>query len=231
MLNDILVDLAKTIQTSGVAAPLIALLAGFLTSLTPCSLSSLPLIMGYVKGSGQDDVKKSFRLSTVFVVGMSITFISIGVISSLLGRLVGVLPSYLYLILGLFLILMAIQSWGIYYFVKPINLVNKSKSKNYVGSFISGILAGFFASPCATPVMMALITMVISRSSFNIWGILLFLMFAVGHSFVTLLAGTWSASLNKIIISEKYKKIARVVELTLGALIFALGVYYISLGL
>lgn len=232
MLNNILVELAKMIQSNSIISLFIVFVAGILTSLTPCSLSSIPLIMGYVKGSGEDDLKKSFALSVIFVFGMSLTFISIGIISSLIGRLVGVLPPYVYIILGLFLILMAIQSWGLYYFLKPLNLGNKSKSKSYMGAFISGILAGFFASPCATPVMFALITMVISKASLNLlWSILLFIMFAIGHSLVTLIAGTWSASLNKFLRDEKYHKMARIVEIVLGTMIFILGVYFISLGL
>ncbi len=232
MLNKILVDLAKLLNNSSLLTPLIALVAGFLTSLTPCSLSSIPLIMGYVKGSGEENRSKSFRLSLIFVLGMSITFIGIGVVSSLLGRLVGLVPSYIYLGVGILMIMMAIQSWGIYYFIKPNNLLNKSTKKNSIGAFISGLLAGFFASPCTTPVMIALISLVISSSNLSIlWGIFLFVMFAIGHSIVTLLAGTWSVGLNELMVKKGYKNLAKVVEGILGLLIFALGVYFLSLGI
>lgn len=232
MLNNILVDLAKMLNNSSFITPLIALVAGFLTSLTPCSLSSIPLIMGYVKGSGQDDRRKSFSLSLVFALGMSLTFVGIGLFSSLLGRLVGLVPWYVYVGVGVLMILMAIQSWGLYYFIKPNNLINKSTRRNYLGSFISGLLAGFFASPCTTPVMVALISLVISSSSLNMmWGIFLFIMFALGHSIVTILAGTWSVGLNDLMLKKGYKKLAKIVEVVLGIFIFILGVYFISLGL
>lgn len=232
MINKILSDLANSLSSSGFLAPLIALLAGFLTSLTPCSLSSIPLIMGYIKGSGEDNTKKSFLLSLVFAIGMSLTFIGIGLVSALLGRLVGLLPNYLYILVGIFLVLMSIQSWGIYYFIKPSTLINKTTSKNYMGALISGLLAGFFASPCTTPVMMALITIVISSSSLDlIWGIFLFIMFAIGHSVVTILSGTWSVSFSSWMMKKQYKSLSKIIEFILGLLIFILGVYFISLGI
>jgi cytochrome c biogenesis protein CcdA len=52
----------------------LALIAGVLTSFTPCSLSSIPLVIGYVGGVGQRDVKKSFLLSVTFAAGAAVTF-------------------------------------------------------------------------------------------------------------------------------------------------------------
>ena len=46
-------QIAETIRNNMWLAPLLALLAGVLTSITPCSLSSVPLIIGYVGGVGE----------------------------------------------------------------------------------------------------------------------------------------------------------------------------------
>ena len=43
-------------------APLLALVAGVLTSFTPCALSTVPLVIGYVGGTGQRDTKRAFKL-------------------------------------------------------------------------------------------------------------------------------------------------------------------------
>ncbi len=47
-MTETLENLSQLIQTSGWLAPLLALLAGILTSFTPCSLSSIPLVIGYI---------------------------------------------------------------------------------------------------------------------------------------------------------------------------------------
>lgn len=74
-------------------APLLALLAGVLTSFTPCSLSSIPLVIGYVGGTGARDTKKALRLSLTFALGSAVTFTVLGVIAAIAGSLLGRLPA------------------------------------------------------------------------------------------------------------------------------------------
>ena len=118
----------------------------------PCSLSSIPLVVGYVGGTAQNDSKKAFKLSIIYVLGTAVTFTAIGVIAALAGKLVGVTGSWWYIILGVLMVLMALQTWGIFEFIPSSNLLSKSTKKGGIGAFIAGMLAGVFSSPCATPV-------------------------------------------------------------------------------
>ncbi len=81
--------LSQTISGNPSIAPIVALLAGVLTSMTPCALSSIPLVIGYVGGVNAKEPKTSFRLSVVFSLGMAITFTILGTAASLLGLLAG----------------------------------------------------------------------------------------------------------------------------------------------
>ena len=56
MINEWLEQLSSLIQSSLWLAPVLALLAGILTFFTPCSLSSIPLVIGYVGGTGQKNI-------------------------------------------------------------------------------------------------------------------------------------------------------------------------------
>lgn len=78
--------LSTLLQNNFWIAPVIALIAGILTAFTPCSLSTIPLIIGYVGGTGAKETKKAFKLSLIFALGMSITFTILGVIAALIGR-------------------------------------------------------------------------------------------------------------------------------------------------
>lgn len=231
MLNEWVSQLTWLIRQQTIWAPLIAMLAGLLSSLAPCSLASVPLVMGYVKGSGENTTRRSFLLSIVFAIGMSLTFIGIGLATGIMGRLVGGFSKVWYIIFGIFLTLMAIQTWGIYYFIKPNNLMNKSKSKNYIGAFISGILGGFFSSPCATPVIIAIVSIVLASGANIFWSILLFAAYAFGHSIVTIIAGTFSGAVTSLERKPKYAKLANLVDGVLGLGIFIMGVYFIYLGM
>ena len=67
-------------------APLLALFAGVLTSITPCALSNVPLVIGYVGGTGQKDTKRAFWLSLTFSAGTAVTFTVLGVAASAAGK-------------------------------------------------------------------------------------------------------------------------------------------------
>ena len=54
--------ISKIIASSGIFAPLFAFFAGILVSFTPCSLSSIPLIVGYV-GLSENKGYKTFIFS------------------------------------------------------------------------------------------------------------------------------------------------------------------------
>lgn len=61
MIDQWLQALGMAISNNSWIAPLLVLLAGVLTSFTPCSLSSIPLVVGYVGGYAGNDVKKAFH--------------------------------------------------------------------------------------------------------------------------------------------------------------------------
>ena len=79
--------LAEWIQQYMWLAPVLALAAGVITSLTPCSLSSVPMVIAYIGGSAKQDTKKAFRLSLTMAVGLAMTFLIFGALLYILGRI------------------------------------------------------------------------------------------------------------------------------------------------
>ena len=67
-MSEILNEFGELIKTNYYIAPFIAFIAGILTSFTPCSLTSIPLVIGCMGGLGANDTKKAFKLSLVFAV-------------------------------------------------------------------------------------------------------------------------------------------------------------------
>jgi cytochrome c biogenesis protein CcdA len=117
VINQWLESLSGSISANIWLAPLLALLAGILTSVTPCALTSVPLVIGYVGGTGQRDTKRAFWLSLVFSSGMAVTFTLLGTAASLLGRLLQGTGPWWYVLLGILMLLMALQTWEIYNFI------------------------------------------------------------------------------------------------------------------
>lgn len=153
-MTQILQNLSEMISQNGWLAPVLALFAGVLTSFTPCSLSSVPLVIGFVGGTGQRNTKKAFRLSVTFALGTAVTFTVLGVSASLAGHLIGNAASWWYIILGVLMLLMALQTWGIYEIIPSSYLISKNTKKGYFGAFIAGILGGVFPRHALLPCLL-----------------------------------------------------------------------------
>ena len=228
-MDAILEQLSELIKESMWLAPVLALVAGMLTSVTPCSLSSIPLIIGFVGGTGQKDTKKAFKLSLTFALGSAITFTALGVVASIAGKLMGTSAGWWYIILGILMVLMALQTWGIFEIIPSSYLVSKNTRKGYIGALIAGILGGVFSSPCSTPVQIALLAIVAGKGNI-IWGILLLLIYSIGHGILAVVAGTSVGLVQKLMKSEKYGKLSTILKIAMGIIILAIGFYMFYLG-
>ena len=229
MLDSWLNQIAGVISTNMWLAPLLALLAGVLTSITPCSLSGIPLVIGFVGGTGEKNTRKAFLYSAVFSLGTAITFVIMGVIATSAGKLMGNASSAWYLMLGVLMVLMALQTWEIIHLIPSVNLTGRSKKRGFIGAFAAGVLAGIFSSPCSTPVLIALLAIVAGSGSMA-WGILLMLLYSIGHSALVMAAGTSMGFVQRINGSDRYVKASRILKIAMGAAILLIGLYMFYLG-
>lgn len=203
---------------------LISLAAGLLTSFTPCSLSSIPLVIGYV-GGYTDNKRRAFFYSLLFCIGMAITFTAIGIVAALVGRLFLGIQMYWYIILGILMFIMALQTWGvIHIFPQKCGVTPKSKMKGALGAFIMGIVGAVFASPCSTPVLIA-ISAVISTGQSIVMGILMLLLYAIGNGVLIILAGTFVGFANELTNSKKFEKASQVIKIIMGITLMALAAF------
>ena len=229
MITEWLEILSKLITQNIWVAPLLALLAGVLTSLTPCSLSSVPLVIGYVGGTGNNDTKRAFWLSLTFAAGSAVTFTILGTVASLVGKLMGTSSSWWYLLLGALMVLMALQTWEIYNFIPSTYLMAKNNRRGHIGAFIAGILGGVFSSPCATPVLITLLAVVAEQGSL-VWGIILLMLYSVGHSTLVLVAGTSIGFVKSMTSNNKYGTLSTILRIVMGSVILLIAFYMFYLG-
>lgn len=229
MISQLLETLGDLINNNIWLAPLLALAAGALTSFTPCSMSSMPLVVGYVGGYAGNDVKKAFKYSLVFCGGMSITFAALGTAASVLGRLVQGTGSWWYIVLGILMVMMALQTWELFNFIPQSGAMSKNPKKGYLGALLAGILGGLFASPCATPVLVVLLAIVADKGNI-LWGFFLLIMYSIGHSILLLIAGTSVGFVKKLSASQKYGKFNKLFKVVMGLFILLIGLYMFYLG-
>lgn len=223
-------------------APFFSFIAGILTSFTPCSLTSIPLIVAYVGGSSlmslskmpsvndnKVNTHKALRLSIVFALGSALMFTLLGIVASLAGTLIGTNSSWWNIFLGVLMILMALQIWELYNFLPSTDFIAKKSRRGYIGAFITGALGGVFSSACSTPILIVLLGIVGSDGNV-LWGAFLLLSYSIGHSVLVVMAGTSLAFSQKLSQNPKYGKLSFFTKMTLGFLVLLIGFYMLYLG-
>ena len=227
-MEGLLSDFAHILSDNIWLAFLMSLLAGLISSCSPCVLTSVPLIVGYVGGYAGDDKKRAFVYSSAFCLGMAATFTALGALSALLGRIMSVVGDWWFLILGLIMLLMALQ------ILKIINIFNfdysmHSPKKGLLGAFFLGVIGGILSSPCATPVLVVILAFVAGQEKILL-GIGLLAAYAVGHCALLLVAGTSVAYVQKLINRSDSSRWRGVPNMILGILVLLLSFYFFYMG-
>lgn len=209
-------------------ASIMALLAGVVASFSPCTLTSIPLIIGYVGGYSGGNRKKAFKTSLVFALGMIITLTALGALASLIGKFFAGIGGWWYIILGIFMIIMSLQLLNVINIMPNVCRV-PSKQKGMFGAFLFGLLGGLFSSPCSTPALVAILAFAGSRENI-LQGVILLLLYSIGHSVLIIIAGTSVGFIQQLTDSEKTQKIGRILMKVLGIMILLLAFYLLYLG-
>ncbi|MBR4434607.1 MAG: sulfite exporter TauE/SafE family protein [Clostridia bacterium] len=224
-------DLASRIAEASWLAPLIAVVSGFLTSLMPCSLSGIPLIIGYVGGAAGDEkhTRRALILSLLFALGSTLIFCTLGLAASAIGELLEESETVMHFVMAALLVLMAFQMWGFINMIPSGNSVlAKSKLKGGFGAFVAGLLAGLFASHCAIPVVVALMAVVANASGGGLlYGFVLLMLFSIGHAVLSVVAGTSVGFVQKLMNSPKYERISNIIRIVLGIIILCIAIYLV----
>ncbi len=176
-------------------------LAGVMSSASPCVLSTIPLVVGFVGGYAEGNRWKAFRYSLAFILGLSLTFTVFGAAAGLLGTMFGTVGGWWYIVAGVVALLMGGQMMGLYEIRLPIRRDFKPKQGGIVGSFILGLFFGVVSSPCATPVLVVILTYVATKGQ-ALYGTALLFTYAIGHCLLMLFAGTFTGFLESFVKSK-----------------------------
>ncbi|NLI11307.1 MAG: hypothetical protein GX425_01485 [Peptococcaceae bacterium] len=144
-----------------------AVIAGLLAGLSPCTLPTAALVVGYVGGSGEVSRFKCFSLTLSFVNGISLTLAVFGLIASGVGTVLQHL-SYIYIILGIFMVVMGLVVVGVLpwnFGLGQDSLMHFSGSRGgMVGAFLLGIPFALIASPCTIPITTAVLALAATKA-------------------------------------------------------------------
>lgn len=220
--------LTKAIEGSAGIAIIAAVLWGVLSIvLSPCHLASIPLIVGFINGQGNISTKKAFLLSALFAFGILITIAVIGIVTSLMGRMVGDVGFWgNYLVAGIFVII-GLHLLGVIPLPFTTNAVQvKYKRKGFIAAFILGLVFGIALGPCTFAYMAPILAVTFRVASTNLaYGILLLTCYGVGHCSVIVAAGTSTEIVEHYLHWDKSSKASIILKKICGLLIVLGGLY------
>ncbi len=173
-------------------------------ALSPCHVASIPLIITYV--AGQDKVlkaKQAAYYSVVFTIGLFITIALVGIICSLLGRMLGEVGSYWTILVGAVLIWVALGMLGIPGCSMSGCLFGRMKIKGLLGAFLLGLAYGVLSGSC-TFGFIAPILAIITIQQKIATGIILIVLFGIGHCIPIAIAGSSTAKVRRLLENSSF---------------------------
>lgn len=202
----------------------VILMAGLLTSLTPCMLSMLPITIGYIGGYETENRGQAALQSMWFALGLATTLAGLGILASFVGQVYGQIGLGLPIIVSVIAILMGLNLLEALPLQLPafdtIEWIPK-QIPHSLKSYLLGLTFGLVASPCSTPVLATLLAWVSTTGDIVLGGVLL-LAYAVGYVAPLVLAGTFTATLKKILELRRWSSW---ITPTSGVLLVGFGVF------
>ena len=196
--------------------------------LSPCHLTSIPLIVGFIDEQGRISTKRAFLISTLFAVGILVTIAIIGCITAAAGRMMGDLGKYgnyavaaVFFLVGAHLFDIIPMPWS-----GPGQV--GMKRKGLLAALILGLVFGIALGPCTFAYMAPMLSMTFQLAATRVWyGILLLLSYALGHCSVIILAGTFTGLVQQYLNWNERSRGPLMVKRVCGVLIIMGGVYLV----
>ncbi len=199
----------------------LAVVAGLASVLSPCVLPVIPVI---VAGSEHKDRLRPL----IVVIGLALTFMAMGAVSSLFGAFLIGKTRYIEQAGGLVILVMGLMVFFDVSFFKKLYLLSniQVKSDGRFGGLILGMALGIVWIPCIGPMLSSILAMV-GTSGQLAKGILLLGFYSVGLA-VPMLAVAYSSQ----VIQKKLRSVSqsRALNFVMGGILVAFGLYITAIG-
>jgi len=202
-----------------------AFLAGLLSFLSPCILPLVPPFLCYMAGvsvtdlsSGRVDLRpRILAAALAFVTGFSLVFVALGSTASLAGRFISAHLSTLGVVSG------ALIRIPLLY--RSATLQIDSRPAGVVGAFVMGLAFAFGWTPCAGPILAAVLMMAGAEDTTG-RGALLLLAYSVGTGIPFLIAAAFTGRF--IAALGRARRHLGAVEKAMGAFLVVTGLMFLT---
>lgn len=228
-MEQVFVTLTRAIEGSAAIALSAAFVWGILSIiLSPCHLSSLPLIIGFVSGQGKVTTRQAFGLSSLFALGILVTIGIIGVITAQMGRMMGDLGGYANYVVAVVFFVVGLHLMEII----PMPFSGPGsvgmKRRGLLAAFILGLVFGIALGPCTFGFMAPVLMVSFATAKTNLpYAIALLAVFGLGHCAVIVAAGTSAEAVQRYLNWNEKSRGATIMRRVCGVLVLLGGIYLV----
>ncbi len=234
-MNAIQQIIANTIQQGGWLTFFIVFWAAAILSFSSCTLIRIPVILGYI-GAAPTSKRKALLAVLFFVAGIILSYVIIGTLIGFASQFIHNMlkwSRFLYYGFGILLLLVGLNLSDLINFrfmkFKPLD-ISKFKKFGLFGAFMFGLIFAFFESPicpCCAPALLIIAGLTFFKGKV-LYGILMFLTYAIGQSFPILLIGIFTSVVKYGM--PKIHSFERVVKFVGGNVLIIAGIYCLVVG-
>ena len=220
-------DVGDTFAARGLPLTLLAIFVlGLALNLTPCVYPLIPITLGYFGSQSGSSTGRRVALSSLYVLGIAITYSALGVFSALSGRLFGawLQHSAVLIFFALLMLVMASSMFGAFEMQAPQFITRRSGGQaGLLGALTMGLVIGIVAAPCVGPFVISLIALVSSLQS-PFLGFLMFFVLALGLGLPYLFLGIFASAASSIPRSGEWML---QVKKAMGFILIAMAFYFL----
>jgi cytochrome c-type biogenesis protein len=197
--------------------------------LSPCHLSSIPLVVAYMNGGGEPPAtRRATTLSASFALGTLGSIAAVGAVTLGLGRIagdVGRLGSYLlaavFLAMGLNLLgVLPLPTWS---------TPDASAHRGARGALVLGLVFGAALGPCSFAFMAPLLGLAFASGHDRAGhGAALVALYAFGHAAAIVIAGTSAQGVQRWLSWKSGGRASGVLRGTAGTAVILGGLYFLA---
>ncbi|HEY9746705.1 MAG TPA: cytochrome c biogenesis CcdA family protein [Oculatellaceae cyanobacterium] len=200
---------------------LLAFLGGIASSLLPCTVGMLPVLVGYVGGYGETSKWSVLQQILLFMLGFALVLTLLGILASLLGMAMGaIVGNYWYYVLGIVAIVMGLHLLEVIQLPLPqfVTRLPESKPGQILAPLLMGAAFGAASSPCGTPFLTGILGFISREANWVLGGFSLFA-YAFGQSMLLLVVGLCTGLIKQM---ATFRRVGSVVnKLSAGVFIAA----------
>lgn len=228
-MEQLFTTLSRAIEGSSGLALSAAFAWGVLSILlSPCHLASIPLIVGFIDQQGRMATRRAFAISLLFSVGILVTIGVIGALTAAAGRMLGDVGRWGNYAVAVIFFAVGLHLLGAIRLPLPGVARPGIQRKGGLAAFILGLLFGVALGPCTFAYMAPMLAVTFRLAATNLpYGILLLLLYGVGHCAVIVLAGAFTGGVQRYLNWNEKSRGTLILKQVCGVLILLGGLYMI----